>query len=220
MSKWKKLWKYIKKDNRRLLAVVAIAFVAILVLIAVITGIIDARKTATIDVLVAPESASVKINGHNYKNGLHKVEPGDFTVVITKDGFNSYEESFSLASGENKDLAVYLLQTDGGYDWYLSHPDDDIIMTGVGDKQAGKKANEALEKYPILKILPYRDSNGTSDYTISPKFTGDELTALVIELNTCAEYSKGIYKNEALLWLGEQGFDPNNYQIEITDICS
>jgi hypothetical protein len=218
--KWRKTWKQLKKNRGFLVALITGAIVLVLVSIAIITGIIDARKTASIDVLVAPKSASVKINGHHYGNGFYKVEPGDFTVVITKDGFEPYEESFSLAAGETKQLAVYLTQTDGGYDWYLQHPEDDLIMTSVGDKQADATAAQMLEQYPILSILPHRDNEGTFDYTISPKFKGNELTGLTIELNTCAEYSKGIYTNEALRWLSGQGYNPSDYQIEVTDLCS
>lgn len=219
-SRFHELWQHIRKSNGRLLTFISITAIALIIIIAAVTAIIDARKTARIDVLVAPISASVKINGRGYGNGLHKVEPGDFTVIITKDGFESYEESFSLAAGETKDLAVYLMQLDGGYGWYLAHPEDDMVMTGVGDKKASAKAAEMLAKYPILNILPHQDSEGTFDYTISPKFSGEELVSLVIELNTCAEYSKGIYRNEALQWLVGQGYDPNDYKIETTDFCS
>jgi len=220
VSRLKILLKNIRKDNRFLLATAAIAFVLIVVVIAVTTAIIDSYKTARIDVLVAPKSASVKINGGNYNNGSHRVTPGVFTVVITKDGFDSYEESFSLAAGETKDLAVYLVQTDGGWDWYLTHPEDDMIMTGVGSKQADARAAEMMARYPILRILPYHDSEGTYDFSISPKFSDEKLVALSIELNSCSEYSKGIYRNEALKWLRDNGFNPNDYEIETSDICS
>jgi hypothetical protein len=220
ISNLQQIWEHIRKDNLRLFIFISVVAVLLVVLVAVATNVIDARKTAQIDVLVAPRSASVKINGRSYNNGSHRVEPGNFTVVITKDGFEPYQESFSLTAGETKDLAVYLMQSDGGYDWYLAHPEDDLIMTSIGDKVAAARAAEMLTRYPILNILPYRDSDKTFDFTINPKFVDDELAALIIQLNTCSEYSKNVYKNKALLWLSNQGHNPKDYKIEITDICS
>jgi len=220
MSKLRSVWQAIRRDNRFLLITVSVAFVLIVLIIAATMYIINSFRTASIDVLVAPESARVIINGKEYSNGTYKIEPGNFTVTITKDGFNGYQESFSLSAGQTKDLAVYLTQTDGGYDWYLNHPSDDLIMTRIGDKQASDKSAEMLAKYPILSVLPHRDDDGSYDYTINPKFSGDTLKSLVIELNSCSDYSKPIYKAEALKWLSDQGYNPNDYAIEITDACS
>ena len=77
-----------KKPNTKRTLIIAVAvFVAIAIIFSVYWVVIESPKTATIDIVVAPVSADVKVGNVRFNNGKHRIEPGTYDVGITKEGF-------------------------------------------------------------------------------------------------------------------------------------
>jgi hypothetical protein len=196
---------------------IAILF-AVLVVVAVIFWLFDLRRSATLDLLVAPRSAAVTIGGRRFNNGTHRFEPGTYDVRITKNGFQSHESTITLEQGKTTSLHICLVPDATNADYYADHPEDDMICTAIGSHEADRLAEEALAKYPILEHLPY----STINYRIDLVFSDDpeQPPAISIFLNTCSDYSANIYREEALDWLKSRDIDPTDYQITFSTLCS
>ena len=65
---------------------------------------------ATLDVRSSTPGAKIKINNENKGTGsfTSTVKPGSYTVEISKEGFDTYTESFVLSEKENKKINVNL----------------------------------------------------------------------------------------------------------------
>ena len=71
-----------KLSNKRIILIIAVVF-ALIAVFATIYWIIESPKTATVDVVVAPVSANVKIGGVQYHNGQHRIEM-DSAVILAQ----------------------------------------------------------------------------------------------------------------------------------------
>ena len=185
-------------------------FASVLVLTA-----IGMNPKAKVEVLVAPASANITINGKSYKNGTYDLPKGEVYVKIEKDGFNTKEYKFNTA--QNDKLYDYLLQKDGTWSWYLEHQDDALILNSIGDREAEEMSSSYLAKYPILEKLPiivseYDDNDNYIEFRIDggKDENCDEDFCLIFTDST------GDNLDYAKEKIREIGFNPSNYQIIYT----
>lgn len=202
-----KLSRYIKNHPIPVVIIVSLIFFA---LVLVVTAL-SLNPTSEVEILVAPESATVSINGKTYKNGTYKLPSGDVSVKIEKDDFTPKEYTFNTL--KNNKLYDYLTQN-GDLSWYDSHPEDAIILTTIGDYEADLTANSFIEKYPISKNLPviiaeYDNDDNYIEFRIDGgKFENcDRDFCLKITDSTGNNLA---YAREEIRKLG---FEPNNFEI-------
>jgi len=196
------------------------SFIAIIILISLIWWFLNKDKTSTLEILVAPSSANILINNKKYTNGTYKIKPGNYTVNITKDNFNTYSSDIILSKNQTTQVYQGLKQSDGSNNWYLEHKEDDIILSAIGGKAADETQQNLASKNPILQYIPYtEDSNGVK-YKIDAQITNNDLEYLIISFNTCSAQSIETYKTEALNWIKTKGIDPSIYNIKYSDLCS
>jgi hypothetical protein len=201
---------------------VKIAIVVWALLIAVILAVwlITSRRSAAIDLLIAPASAEVQINGRSFNNGTHRVEPGRYDIFVSKDGFVSYSASFMVREGETFAVHQFLMQTDGTYQWYIDHPDDGMLLTSIGSSQADESSQGFMERYPILNVIPYTDASPTGiRFNIATRYTPVGELVVLVNLNTCSKNAALGYKNAALDWLRSVDINPSDYNLEYSTIC-
>lgn len=134
--------------------VVFLNIVVILVVVLIIT--IHNAKTVTIDIAVAPSEALIELNGSKYDNFTSfDVFPGDCHVKISLDGMQTKEFDLSLADGEFKKIRAYLLDENGGFDYYLENPDEILNLAEVADDEVAQEFVVEYERVAkILKDLP------------------------------------------------------------------
>ena len=133
-------------SNRIKLIIAGVVIFVIAVIAILIAWIINIPKTATIEVIVAPSDAKILIGEKRYKNGTHKIEPGDYSIAVTRDDFSPYASEFSIEEGETKKLLVCLNEIDGNT-WYDEHKEDDDIC-----RKAAELASEEYKKEK-LKLM-------------------------------------------------------------------
>ena len=141
--------KLSKKNPILILSGSAMLLVLIVVLFTTIF-----KKDAELYVLVAPSTATIKIDGHKVKNGRVPIRSGEHKVVVSADGLETKEQSFTISKGETKSL--YLTGQNNSFDYYKYYPDEIENLALVAD---GDEAAEAVSKLrhivTIRELLPY-----------------------------------------------------------------
>lgn len=180
----------------------------------IFTLIFYQTSLATVDLLVAPVSSKITINNKEYKNGQHKLTPGEYEVIISKEDFNTKTFKLSLKAGKTTNLHTFLDQTDGLETWYINHNEDDLIRTQIGDEQATKASEKYNKKYPIVSVLPliYADYDDNYNYT-EYRIDGGKYDECKKEFCLKITDSTGGNEEKAKRFIQENGFDPNDYEI-------
>jgi len=191
----------------------------VVVAIVVIAIIIHFAKTAVIDILVAPKDAIVTLNGRRYDNQKqHDVLPGNYHVKIAMDNMQTKEYDITLEKDGFAKIWGYLLDVNGSYEYYYSHPEDANILTKVAldDDEAAKAFIAKYEKaISIIDILPFdydAYTDGFSEYVqynIQQDLRDDcnKAVCLIIEDNT------GGNEQTAKDKLKELGYNLDDYDI-------
>ena len=159
---------YNKKLIRTTIVTFAIFFVTILG-ISTYFLIDEAQKTAAIHFIVAPVSANISLNGESFKNlETHKIKPGDYELTISKPNyFESWTKSFTIESGETKEIYVKLNPLPDT-NWYKDHPSDANSIDAITDYKLYQRSDNKNEHYSLQisdikrnkKELVYHTRNG------------------------------------------------------------
>lgn len=205
------------KRNVKIAIIGTIIGFVVLVIIAIILFIQDTKRTATLEITIAPSFAKVEIGDKTYKtSGIERLEPGHYPVKISAEGFTSQETTIDLTGGETTQLLLYLIPSDGSMEWYRNHPEEMMILDTIGDAEAAQTAANYHELYPISKDLPivvvevdkttyawteYRIDGGTFEECQNKDF------CLKITDST------GGNKDAAYAKIRTSGYNPDDYEI-------
>lgn len=199
-------------------AISAVILANILAVIGVIIAIIyHHQQTASIDIQVTPIDATISINGKNYENlTSHNMLPGDYHVVISMDGMQEKELDFTLEKDGFYKLQAYLLDENGGFDYYLNHPGDELILSEIADD---KKSKEFVKKYEkatsILNELPIEYDSYTPDFAFYTQFKIAYSDKEDCPKVACLDVidSTGNSEEAAIQLIRDKGFNPDDYEI-------
>lgn len=204
------------QDTKKKHIIIASFFILLLLIIGIIILYINSlRYNATINILVAPSSATVEINGKNYKNnGTIKLEPGNYTVIISADTFTSQEIPVELTKNETADIYTYLIPTNGSMDWYINHPEEEMLVTSIGSKKAQQTSNEYYKKYPIATILPILVVESSPEWR-EYRIDGGQFDDCQKDPDFCIVItdSTGNNRDRAIKAIQDKGYNPNDYEI-------
>lgn len=203
-----------------------ITFNLVVVVIVVIAIIIHFAKTAVVDILVAPKDAVVTLNGRRYDNQKqHDVLPGNYHVKITMDGMQTKEYDITLERTGFVKIWDYLLDVNGSFDYYNTHPEDETILAEVveDNDEAAKAFIAQYDKITsIFDQLPIIDQTSSANGNMfGVKYMYD---TLILENGADMEQCQNPFCIYAKDTLGgredytknlilELGFDPSDYQI-------
>lgn len=187
------------------------------VLLAILIIVIHNSKTVTIDVMVAPREAVVELNGAKYENlQSHNVAPGEYHVVLSMEGMQTKEFDLSLTDGNFVRIWDYLLDAEGGFSYYIAHPEDVAILESVADDEAKVWLEEYNKVWGIVNILPIKYDSFTPDYAYYTQYE------IVLDSREdcpkilCLKIVDGTGGNEqaAIDKIKENGFNPDDYEIK------
>ena len=202
-------------SNRIKLIIAGVVIFVIAVIAILIAWIISIPKTATIEVIVAPSDAKILIGEKRYKNGTHKIEPGNYSIAVTRDDFSPYASEFSIEEGETKKLLVCLNEIDGNT-WYDEHKEDDDICRKAAElaSEEYKKEKQTADVYSVTPYNSYDDG-----FNIVAFEDEEKGTIIKITLLSCKEARREALKPNALDWLKRHNVDPEQYTIEYANGC-
>ena len=121
-------------------------------------------KTARVYIMVAPESATITINGKKYKNGEHCLFPGTKTIRVEGEGIESYETQIEAQMFSSQRVAIYR-KVNGSYDSYINSKSDYIVLKSLVSEQQDEQAVEFLKRVDKAKNL-LTEMPGDYKYTI------------------------------------------------------
>lgn len=225
-----------RKKKKRALLIGLSAFVVLIIVIIVVSvvlirssttltasdedededdGFFDA-DTSMIEVLVAPGSARVMIDGKQYTNGKYEVSPGEYKVVVEADGFETHEETVVVVDKHRSYVATCLQPVQENGDYYEINAEDAQICQAA-EEMAGPTAwdqNALLDE--IFEFTPYHNDN--DGFYVDPYF--NEKDELIVELTfkDCSQTAT-VLKNRAIAWMKEQGLNPDTYTFEESWDC-
>lgn len=218
------MFNFIKRHK----VISGLACVNIIAIIAVIIAVIvHHAKTATIDINVAPINAEITLNGRKYDNfESYEVLPGNYHVKIAMDGMQVKEYDINLANDGFVRIWDYLLDANGGYDYYFTHPEDEAALANIisEDDTAALEFIAEYEKIvSILNDLPLiEESLSKNGGLYGVNYMYDTVTiSSGRDLESCTSGdlcllvtdTSGTKEEQALQIIRRLGYDPNNYQI-------
>lgn len=204
-------------DQKKLFIIVGILIFIVLIFVT-IKVIYNRVNDAEIELLIAPKSASVKIDGSSYPTeGTFKISSGKHTITISKDGFSTINEVINLTSGQTHNYYNYLVYPDGSMDWYKNHEEDSYLLEAIIPEIELQNSNATIAKYPLLAYLPINIDEYTNNisehikYSISYKINTDNTPTIII-----TDYTGG-KKEEAYKKIQSYGVNPDDYFILYED---
>ena len=212
------MFSFIKR-HKIISAFILVNAIVIAVVVAVIVN--HNLKTATIDIYVAPAAATISLNGKDYENfQQYDILPGNYHVKIAMEGMQTKEYDLALEEDGFARIWTYLLDEDGGFEYYAWHPEDELILERVvvDDDTALKDFIAKHNRiYSIGEALPLTFSN-TYEQDVN------EIVSINISWGDSTDCKKRPYclvvfdmtgKNhdKALAMITEAGYDPDDYEI-------
>ena len=217
--------------RRKLYIGLTIGFViALLVVIGVIVLVVSSEKnesfederddlfdaeTSMVEVMVAPSSATILIGNEPYANGEYEFAPGEYDVLIEKEGFQPYNGKVIVADKHKTFVTACLQPTQGNEDYYDKNGDDLNICQAYEELvDVSAWDQNALDD----KIFEYTPFHGYDGFYVDPYY--DDRNDLIVELTfkDCSQ-TQAVLESRAYTWMKEQGLDPNNYSFEKTWDC-
>ena len=197
-----------QKNSKRtfLLGLIFVPIVVVLVIVVILTTLL--AKNAELILLVAPSTATLKIDGHKVASGSIKLRAGSHTLVISGEGFEEKQIDFEIAKHETKSINAYA-GNDNNFEYYLKHDTEIDRLALVADEEAIKFINNYRKSKTILELLPIvvAKEYGTKSSTLS---RGD-----VCERSYCLKITddNADLRKEMEAKIVELGYDPENYEI-------
>jgi hypothetical protein len=142
--------RYFLASHKKLVFACAAGVALLLVLPIVIKILFSAR----LYIMVAPENATVKINGKEYSNGEHKLMIGRKTVEISGEGFETEKTELNLGIFSNKTI-LRAYAVNGSYDYYKENANSYIILKHINSMDGNEETKAFVSKMEKAYKLKY-----------------------------------------------------------------
>ncbi len=155
----------LNKLSRKQIILLGILIIVIPIAIILIIFINSLINNATIEVLVAPESSTITIDGRKISNGEIKVTPGTHEISAEKTGFTTQTINVSVEKNSSAQAFIILeSNSDDTKDWFTEHAEDQAIVEQILGEEFNQESASASGQYPIMDDLPYESMNYSIDY--------------------------------------------------------
>ncbi|MDO4902577.1 MAG: hypothetical protein Q4A21_03455 [bacterium] len=173
-----------------------IIFVMLIILV-IFRWVWESNIAGKIEVLIAPRSGNITLNGKKISNGVHYLNPGKYTIKADHREFIEKSLDFEIKSKEFKKITFALNTKDGTDNWYLRDRQDDIIRGGAGYENIRVNMDKLTKNSPIAKKLPYKDTL-KSRFTISYSTdkNGEYVESIDVNINSCYNKNSSIDSEE------------------------
>lgn len=165
-------------------------------------------KTAQAELVVAPQSASLTLNGKKVKAGIVRLKPGSYTLVATKSGFETASKVFIASDTELPYVGIVLdSNSPATQNWYRDNIEDQRLAESITGRQSDQNSEKVISKNGLLTKLPYFGPG--SEYRIDAGVSVKGSSEPAIYIRSVSEQSK----QDALNWIRQQGFNPESMEI-------
>jgi len=190
-------------------------FIVLLTLIfgyVVVSSISSSRHSATITTEIIPSNTTVKLNGKGIRNGKHKVTPGTYKLLATREGFKTEEREVTVRADEERYVGIALQSnSEDTSDWYTKNKSDRIKAEGIASNNFDQNNSEQAQLNPLFQQLPVSWNHGMTSIGIGPSSRRENQTAVIIQEDST------VGRSSLIKWIRDQGYNPGDYEIEFTD---
>jgi hypothetical protein len=164
-----------------------------------------------IQVLADPASSSVTINDRRAATGKNGVNPGTYTVTISKAGFASQSQTVSVSLNQTVLVGIVLTSNSPTtQNWYSSHQKDQQLQDAIGSQVTDYEAQVSSQKNPFINQLPITYGDGQGGFiTISLGVSTTLSNGAAVNINAASPE----LRQSALTYLRTRGFDPANMEM-------
>jgi len=198
--------------NKRILVI--ISFLGLLVVVPLVWWLVSSTmqgNSVPVSVVVVPSDAAVKVGDTTYKNKTSvRLEPGTYTVTVSKDGFESTTQTIVVQKAYTDSIVAGLLpKSESATQWYKTHQSLYQELEGKAGDLIEEKSKVFNDMYPITKYLPIQKAIYTIGYK---QVSNDPTKGIIITINA----GEG-YREAALQEIRDLGFKPGEYTIEFLE---
>lgn len=197
------------------LVAVRIFFVMTLLVLGIVALVnIPKIGKVAVEIQAYPTNAKITINNEQVRSGTLYLEPGTYTFKATADGYTDEVKQFTLT---DTPLFVGLLPeptSDAAIKYLQDHPQAQADREALGGIIANAEGDVLRDSLPILKELPYTDTNML--YAIDYGVTKDTPSHVFLVINNST--SEG--RKNALKWLTEHKVDTATTDIRFGDFAN
>ncbi len=189
--------------------IVDLIVVIILIIIVVVKELGKNANSATIDVVLAPATAKVEINGTEYVAGPYGISPGEVTAVISADGFKTKTINLTLTSGFTTKIHDYLEPNDDNLNYYARDEASFSSLKSVGSEGSRKlvKTISIRDELPFT-YFEYGGLDGESfEVTVNEDAVCDQTFCLLSIGDTTENHAR------TKKMIEEKGYNPDDYKI-------
>lgn len=172
--------------------------------------------SAKVEVLIAPKSAELYIDGKKYNNsGVFSVSPGEKEVTIKANGFQEYKQKKNFTKETTNYIYTWLDPTEENKNYYNEHSEEQDLVETIA-QQGTVLEGEKYNNDPIFKITPVRNFKLGFSASASRDEKDFNKITLTIDLMTCRDNQVENLKKVAESYFKQKGINLSKYQIKYT----
>lgn len=197
-------------NNKRLVKVFFILFV--LFLLYLLTLSVSRKNKQLVELNLLPSDAKVIINNKRVRGNDQYLKSGHYTISAERKGFSNTTKEIDVDTSTKKQILFISLtpETDEGLDWIEKHKTETEKFEENAQLNYSKQNDKIIEKYPLLEVLPFRES---SLYSIEYKYLNNDV---VIEIHA----NSALARQVAIEKITSLGYEPSNYNIVFSDFIN
>lgn len=167
----------------------------------------NTRANATIQVEFTPKSSLASLNGKRISFGNHRIQPGNYEIIIEKQGFTTQTKRVAV----KKDMTSYVgvvMQSNSPdtSNWYETHPEDMMLIERISSNEFNESTKNVTKDHPLLTSLPFTAPGFSFSVTSSQIDEKGEPIILI-------KYFTPQDRDDAVTWIRANGFNPDNMNI-------
>ena len=176
--------------------------------------------SAKVEVLIAPKSAELYIDGKKYNNsGVFSVSPGEKEVTIKANGFQEYKQKKNFTKETTNYIYTWLDPTEENKNYYNEHSEEQDLVETIA-QQGTVLEGEKYNNDPIFKITPVRNFKLGFSASASRDEKDFNKITLTIDLMTCRDNQVENLKKVAESYFKQKGINLSKYQVKYTNCDS
>lgn len=142
------------------------------------------RKSATVTFEFTPSVASLYLDDKKVSSSS-KVVPGTYIASVRYDGFEAYEETFTIDNDATYTVYAVLVSNDSSTaNWYQENTPDDLERQRILNRQLLLESERIEQNFPIREILPYLGPSGAYRIDYGQGSRGADTQAVYIRYYT------------------------------------
>lgn len=150
-----------REGDKERTIIMSLAIAAGVLLVVILTLIIvpliikhsNAKSLASFN--IAPQGATIEIDGKEYRSGAYEFEPGKYHAKISKEGFESKEIEFEVKKHDTTVINDYILGGDG-FEYFEYSRNDIEVLRRIDTNEAKEFITSYDQKLKIRDVLPIK----------------------------------------------------------------